>query len=155
MSISLTQIGTFDSGIFDDSAAEIVAFDPVTNRAFVVNGALGRIDVLDVADPSNPVQDAVLPFISFPASFAGRAPTSVAVSGGLLAVAMPNDPETDAGDFWNATAMYRRAHKADPSNIGITRVHSDLIRLPNVARRRASRQAERKVRSMSPSSTGR
>ena len=53
-SINLTPIGRYDSGIFDDSAAEIVAYDPSSQRLFVVNGANKAIDILDVSDPTNP-----------------------------------------------------------------------------------------------------
>ena len=108
MSISLTKIGAFETNIFDESAAEIVAFDPGKNRAFVVNGFEGRIDVLDISDPTTPVQDANLPFIPFPAAFSGRSPTSVAVFDGLVAVALPNDPETDLGDvlFFDTAGVF-------------------------------------------------
>ncbi|ERN42464.1 putative extracellular nuclease [Rubidibacter lacunae KORDI 51-2] len=53
--ITLTPIGTFSTGVFDESAAEIVAFDPGSQRLFVVNANNATIDILDVSDPSNPV----------------------------------------------------------------------------------------------------
>ncbi len=37
--ITLSELGTYTTGIFDDSAAEINAYDPGTKRLFVVNGA--------------------------------------------------------------------------------------------------------------------
>jgi len=40
------------SGVFDNAAAEIVAYDAVTGRAFVVNGHNQRVDVLNGADGS-------------------------------------------------------------------------------------------------------
>ena len=54
MAIQLSQVGTFATGIFDESAAEIVAFDPTSQRLFVVNGDSNGIDVLDLADPTTP-----------------------------------------------------------------------------------------------------
>ena len=52
--ISLAVIGTYESGIFDDSAAEIVAHDPATQRLFVTNAANGTIDILDISTPTDP-----------------------------------------------------------------------------------------------------
>ena len=53
-SIELTQIGRYDSGIFDEGAAEITAYDPGSQQLFVINGATSTIDILDVSDPTNP-----------------------------------------------------------------------------------------------------
>ena len=53
-SIELTQIGRYDSGIFDEGAAEITAYDPASKKLFVINSATDTIDVLDVSDPTNP-----------------------------------------------------------------------------------------------------
>ena len=44
-SIELTQVGTHQSGVFDESAAEIPAFDATSGRLFVVNALLGAVDV--------------------------------------------------------------------------------------------------------------
>jgi hypothetical protein len=52
--LSLTVLGTYESGFFDAEAAEIVAFDPDTLRAFVVNGGAKTIDILDFSDPTAP-----------------------------------------------------------------------------------------------------
>jgi len=46
--IVLNKISTSLTGIFNESAAEISAFDPVTKRLFVVNANSGRIDILSV-----------------------------------------------------------------------------------------------------------
>lgn len=52
--LQLTPIGSYQTGIFADGAAEIVAHDPRTQRLFVVNGADATIDVLDINNPTNP-----------------------------------------------------------------------------------------------------
>ncbi|OKH17904.1 choice-of-anchor I family protein [[Limnothrix rosea] IAM M-220] len=52
--IRLTAIGRYSTGVFDDSAAEIATFDPGSNRLFVTNAAENQVDVLDLADPTNP-----------------------------------------------------------------------------------------------------
>ncbi|MEB3881945.1 choice-of-anchor I family protein [Lyngbya sp. CCY1209] len=50
--LQLTQLGTYQTGIFDEGAAEIPAFDPETNRLFVVDGFEKAIDVFDLTNPS-------------------------------------------------------------------------------------------------------
>lgn len=42
------------AGLFAQSAAEIVKFDPVTKRMFVVNGATDCIDIFNAANPNDP-----------------------------------------------------------------------------------------------------
>ncbi|MGI8738989.1 MAG: hypothetical protein ACR2KU_04905 [Gammaproteobacteria bacterium] len=53
-SLSLEPLGTYATGVFDASAAEIAAFDPTTKRAFVVNAEASAVDVLDIRDPRRP-----------------------------------------------------------------------------------------------------
>ena len=84
--LTLKPVGTFETGIFDDSAAEIVAYDAHSRRVFVVNGSDGAIDVLDIRRPSQPVKVGTVDV-----SDLGE-PTSVAVKDGLVAVAV------DSGD---------------------------------------------------------
>jgi DNA-binding beta-propeller fold protein YncE len=80
--IDLNQRWTYETGIFDDSAAEIVAYDPVTRQVYVVNGAESRIDVLNAATGA---------FVTSLTSFSGfGVPNSVAVKNGVIAVAVEN-----------------------------------------------------------------
>ena len=76
--VSLDPLGTYAGGGFDESAAEIPAFDPGTGRAFVVNAQSGTVDVLDLADPAVPTKTGEL---------ATPGANSVAVHDGLVAVA--------------------------------------------------------------------
>ncbi len=86
-SISINPIGTYESGIFDESAAEISAFDKSSNRLFVTNANDNTLDVLNIVDPNNPV----LAF-SIDLSPYGAAPNSVAVKRrGIVAVAVENE----------------------------------------------------------------
>lgn len=55
-SLALVPMGTYETGIFDESAAEIVAHDPGSQRLFVVNAAQASVEVLDIADPSAPTK---------------------------------------------------------------------------------------------------
>ena len=55
-SVSLQQVGRFESGQFDQDAAEILAHSEDSDYLFVVNAELGGVDVLDVTTPSDPVR---------------------------------------------------------------------------------------------------
>ncbi|MDO8906474.1 choice-of-anchor I family protein [Hydrogenophaga sp.] len=98
--VMLEKIGGYSSGVFGESAAEIPAFDAATQRAFVVNAAAGKIDVLDLSDPTRPEKigeiatDSILP---------GSVVNSVAVHDGLVAVAIQASTKTDNG----RVALYR------------------------------------------------
>lgn len=52
--ISLSFLGRYSTGVFDESAAEIVDYDPATRQVFVVNANSGLIDVIDISSPSTP-----------------------------------------------------------------------------------------------------
>lgn len=90
--IDLTLVGRYSSGIFDGGGAEIVAHDPSTQRLFVVNASAVAIDVINVSNPEDP---ALLDTID--ASAEGASANSVAVFGGVAAVAIEADPKTDPG----------------------------------------------------------
>ncbi|MCO5184220.1 MAG: choice-of-anchor I family protein [Anaerolineae bacterium] len=91
--ITLSLIGRYNPEIYDDTGgAEIVAFDPVSMRLFVVNAIDQTVDILDASDPTNPTlvdQIDVTPY--------GNAANSVAVSGGVVAAAVEADPKQDPG----------------------------------------------------------
>jgi 2',3'-cyclic-nucleotide 2'-phosphodiesterase/3'-nucleotidase/5'-nucleotidase len=91
----LTLIGNFqptDPSVFDQSAAEIVAFNPANDSLYVVNGDTDSIDVLDLSDPTDPT-----PVNSFNVNLPGGSPNSLAIKDNFIAVAVANDPQTDNG----------------------------------------------------------
>lgn len=90
--VDLALVGEWTTGTFDLGGAEIAAFDPDTARLFVVNGATGTIDVLDLADPTAPVQVGAIDVLQW-----GGGANSVAVHDGVVAVAIEADPKTDPG----------------------------------------------------------
>jgi hypothetical protein len=98
-SITLSPLGTYSSGLFNQAAAEITAHDPVTQRLFVVNATNGKIDVLDVNDPTTPTL-----IDSIDLSALGAGANSVAMHDGLLAVAIEGHVKQDPGTiaFFNA-----------------------------------------------------
>ncbi|WP_291429642.1 choice-of-anchor I family protein [Deinococcus sp.] len=90
----LTQAGRYQVTpfAFDVGAAEIPAFDPASGRLFVVNGASSSVTVLDIRDPAAPRYVKDIPLSAY-----GRGANSVAVSGGVLAVAVEAAVKTDPG----------------------------------------------------------
>ncbi|MGC9526188.1 MAG: choice-of-anchor I family protein [Limnospira sp.] len=83
--LQLTQLGTYQTGIFDEGAAEIPAFDPETNRLFVIDGFRKAIDVFDLTNPSEitPIEDINLDISEF-----GGDLNSVDVKNGIVVAAV-------------------------------------------------------------------
>ena len=54
--LQLSVLGSYrpTGNVFDESAAEIVAYDKRNQRLFVVNANASTVDVLDIRDPANP-----------------------------------------------------------------------------------------------------
>ncbi|MCA8935460.1 MAG: choice-of-anchor I family protein [Planctomycetes bacterium] len=97
--VLLGLVGRYNSGLFDadGGGAEITAFDPGSQRAFVTNAIQQQIDVLDLSDPANPsliLSIDVSPYGG--GSTPSGAPNSVAVGGGILAIAVEQGGATDA-----------------------------------------------------------
>ncbi|MEM6793898.1 MAG: esterase-like activity of phytase family protein [Acidobacteriota bacterium] len=89
--LQLELIGRYETGVFDESAAEIAAYDPGSFRLFVTNGDAGSLLILDLADPTRPTLIRAIDLAPW------GAPNSVAVMGGRVAVAVKADPSTDPG----------------------------------------------------------
>lgn len=84
--LTLTPLGTFDGG--GEAAAEIVAFDAGSKRAFITNGESERIDIVSFAVPSAPVLVA-----SFDITPYGDSVQSVDVHEGVAVAAVGVDPD--------------------------------------------------------------
>ncbi|SDD47839.1 choice-of-anchor I family protein [Auraticoccus monumenti] len=94
--LTLEPVGQYETGTIDEGAAEIVAHHPGTQRLLVVNAAAGRVDVLDVADPTQPTRLFELETADVTAE--GAVANSVAVrADGLVAVAVEAPEKTDNG----------------------------------------------------------
>jgi DNA-binding beta-propeller fold protein YncE len=100
--VSLEIAGTYRTGVFEQGAAEIVAYDPLTRRVFVVNAAATSVDVLDIANPALPTLVSTID-----AGALGDSANSVAVKNGLVAVAIQADVKTDPGliAIYDATTL--------------------------------------------------
>lgn len=81
--ITLTPLGTYATGLFDQEAAEIIAFDPETQRAFVVNGGAKTVDILDMRNVTAPTLAGQIDITQF-----GGGANSVAFRDGVLAAAV-------------------------------------------------------------------
>lgn len=121
--LSIEVVGRFASGIYGQSAAEIVQFHPASKSAFAINGALNRIEVISLegigdSEVAMPVADESLYSAGFefaPKVTAARAgansssvqredtqinlgqANSIAISGDLMAVAVAAEIKTDNG----------------------------------------------------------
>ncbi|MEX0270037.1 choice-of-anchor I family protein [Leptolyngbyaceae cyanobacterium UHCC 1019] len=76
---------------FAGAGAEISAYDPATKRLFV-SGGRTTLQVLDLSNPSNPTLVQTLDVSAF-----GAGTTSVAISNGLVAIAIEANVKTNPG----------------------------------------------------------
>ncbi len=81
--ITLTVLGTYTTGVFDETAAEIVTHDPISQRLFVTNAYSATVDVLDVSDPTAPALIYQIDLTPY-----GDSANSVDFHDGVLAVAV-------------------------------------------------------------------
>jgi hypothetical protein len=88
---ALQLVGRIETGLYDEGVAEIPAFDPATNRLFIVNGFDDAIDVYDLSVPSTPVFQLSL---TLPGG-----PNSIAVQDGILAATANGAGDTDPGSI--------------------------------------------------------
>lgn len=95
--LELTPLGTHETGVFDESAAEIV--QPWGDRLFVVDALAGAVTVLDYADPESIVEEFVI-------SSDGVANSVAIREDGLGVIAFEDEVKTDPGHlvFFDASA---------------------------------------------------
>ncbi|MES2756656.1 MAG: choice-of-anchor I family protein [Pseudomonadota bacterium] len=100
VSLALEKIGAYDGAVL--GAAEITAYDAASKRLFVVNGANGSVDVLDLANPAAPKLLGTISVSAF-----GGGVNSVAVHDGLVALAVEAKVKTSPGvvAFYNAADL--------------------------------------------------
>ena len=91
-SVTFEDAGTIDIG--GTGAAEISAFDPLTNKLFVVKNDVspGRIEVINLSNPLSPVVSGNISISAY-----GAAVNSVSVNNGLLAAAVESSPNQNPG----------------------------------------------------------
>lgn len=80
--LEFTKIGDFSNGSGDEGFAEISAFDPKTNKLFIVNPKESEVSVWDISNPSSAKKLSAI-------SLSG-VPNSVAIFDGVVAVTVEN-----------------------------------------------------------------
>ncbi len=83
--LTLEPVATYSAGAFDESAAEIVAHHAGTQQLFIVNGADQTVDIVSIVDASAPTLVTQIDLSAY-----GAGPTSVAIMGDLVAIAVDN-----------------------------------------------------------------
>ena len=91
-SITLNKLASTSRAGYDVAGAEIVAFDAITNRAFVVNGLTNTIDIFDLTLPGSPLPAGTISLLPY-----GGGVQSVAVKNGKVACAVQGATKTDPG----------------------------------------------------------
>ncbi len=117
-SLTLDRIGGYVDGTL--AAAEITAYDPGSKRLFVVNGALGTVDVLDLTNPTAPVKINMI-------SPAAGAVNSVAIHNGTVALAIEAAVKTNPG----TVAFYRATDLGLMSSVTVGALPDMLIFTPD------------------------
>jgi hypothetical protein len=106
--ISMEVIGRYNSGVYDESAAEIVDYHAATQRAFIVNANNQKVDVLDLSGltdqvAANPITLNNVPLLETLSvqddvtGVALGAANSLSIHGDLMAVAIENDNKQGNG----------------------------------------------------------
>jgi 2',3'-cyclic-nucleotide 2'-phosphodiesterase/3'-nucleotidase/5'-nucleotidase len=84
----LELVGRYDSGL-GAGAAEIPAYDAISRRMFVVNAEAASVDIVDLANPTQPSFVSAIDIDAlFSTATEDASPNSVAVANGLVAVAV-------------------------------------------------------------------
>ncbi|SEJ25413.1 choice-of-anchor I family protein [Demequina mangrovi] len=102
-SLALTPLGTYETGVFDESAAEIVAFHAKSAQLYSVDANAGAVNVLDASDPTAPTLLGTLEVAGIVDASGTSIPdgseaNSVAVrDDGLVVVAVEAATKTDPG----------------------------------------------------------
>ncbi len=88
----LNFLSTYQTGVFDEGAAEIAAYDPVTASVFFTNADENAIRVIDISDPMNPQLVNTIDLALY-----GGGVNSVDVANGIVAVAVESEVKTSNG----------------------------------------------------------
>lgn len=91
-SIELRHLASFRTGVFDESAAEIVDYDPRTRRMVAIGADEAVLRVVDISDPTAPVELDPIDLTPW-----GAVVNSVAVRDGLVVVAVEAAFRQDPG----------------------------------------------------------
>ncbi|MCG8572650.1 MAG: choice-of-anchor I family protein [Spirochaetes bacterium] len=91
--IHLSKISTYETGLYDESGAEIVSYHKGSKRLFFVNAHASAVAILDIADPINPQKIKEV-------TFEGGDANSVAINGEVIAVAVEDSNKQANGKVY-------------------------------------------------------
>jgi len=102
--VYLEWMGTYETGVYDEGAAETNAYDPATRSIYTANADSGLIDVISIVDPTNPTLISTLNstyLLSLPRvgrqDFVVDSVQGVAAANGIVVIAVRADPIEDNG----------------------------------------------------------
>jgi len=90
--IGLSHVATHYTDVFDEGAAETVAFDAGSGRLFFTNSDANELGILDISNPASPQEVATIPLGAY-----GGGVNSVDAHDGLVAVAVEAAAKTQPG----------------------------------------------------------
>ncbi len=98
LSAKMTKLGTYKTGIFGESAAEIVSYDSLSQKFFITNASTNTIDVVTLKGEVSHIELA---------NFGGGV-NSVAAHNGMIAVAMQAEDKQSNGsiEFFSHTGEH-------------------------------------------------
>lgn len=104
--IELEFVGRYavDNPNDDEGLAEIVAYDPTTERLFTMSTGLGRFDIVDFANPESPAMISEISIAAY-----GSGITSISTKNGIVAVTVTglnNEQENGSVLFFNTNGVY-------------------------------------------------
>lgn len=104
MADELIHVGTYETNIFDEGAAEIAGYDPGTFRVFFTNAEENALKVIDIANPESPTLVQTIDLSPY-----GAGVNSVDVMNGLVAVAVENADVATPGEvvFFNVDGVFQ------------------------------------------------
>lgn len=98
----LQHLASYESGV--EGSAEVVAYDEVTKRAFFTNSTPNTLSIINIANVNSPALVTNVDLSTY-----GGGPNSVAVSNGIVAVAIENVTKTSNGVvvFFDTDGVYQ------------------------------------------------
>ncbi len=104
--LDLNVIGTYESGVFDDGAMEIVTYNAADQKLYAVNASDKTIDVFDISNPAS-----IVKIDSIDVSTYGDHANSVDFHNGVLVAAVENDDFDKKGKavFFDASGSFLAA----------------------------------------------
>lgn len=116
--VSLNFLGRYSTGIYNNAAAEITAYDPITKRLFITNGPDTSLKIVNISNPTNPTLVTSLSIKPY-----GIDLTSVTCKNGIVAIAViDSNGKTNPSNivFLDANGTFLNKVKAGPNADMIT-----------------------------------